>query len=1223
MQRPQTEVYTASHARSFVYMSLPSPITTLYSLVMAGSLTGLAYYLGDRFDAQPEGRGGYFWFVTVVGTMTVLSFLGMGWKGLRGRKKQRQAEEFEGALKETAGGWGEEDDAAEIQRLDDLRANFQKGIDTFREYGKDVYSMPWYVIVGEPGSGKTEAIRHSDLKFPDTLQDKLQGTGGTYSMHWWFTNHAVILDTAGAMLMNPEAGQRFEEFLKLLRVWRKECPVNGMLLTIPVDSLLMDDMATAEDKARTISEQLVLIQKSLDIRFPIYLMITKSDRLPGFREFCDATGQERFDRQMVGWSNPADLDQPFHAGFIDEALTQLNTRLRARSLALLSDPIPRNPGTRRLDEVDALYTFPDTVTSLAPRLKRYLEIIFQTGEWAKRPPFFRGLYFTSAMREGATLDEELAAALGMPLNQLPQGGVWTGQKSLFLRDLFMEKIFRERGLITRLADIGRSLRRRLVVLYTTVAVILLALLGGAFLVKRGIDRDLADDNSFWIAVNNEWDNGRFLAVIDRKESTKEGVPQWEWTGDEATQRNESTRLQVLEKVKKKTDDGISGGWVFRPLSAFREMEDGRRFAWRALFEGAVIKPVLDAAREKLAVTAAIQRQSGGQADERSARALAALVELEAVLSEKDQPAFEEEKFRAVFLPLLVWACPDQNVNPDKLVSLAKVTYGKDFPFPSRRWMSQSSYLAGLGSLPDDQAPIQSGLRLFLGSADAVSQDAEKVKSLTDQLFAHARDFKTTEDQLATMAKDDAGVGFNDVSSAITRLRLAAEALGKTEQERGGVSVRLPEAVFNEMREKIRGAAERARNSDTASPVMKKVVEELSGSGGPAETVGSNPEERALVDEFIAGGAAQKRLDIYNRQLLLSGSLPVPRPGKLEEIVKDLSARTAAPPAEGAAPPPAYEGPRKDIAAPVGAFLRKHADKFVLREVCAEYVKKALPILADSLHFPLAYSAKTLTPQEFRIACDRVMPLRTDRDYFLQEDAKFPDCPDKDALMQFFGKLENVFRVLDALYNAQDKSLQKLQLALGASTTARERQKTLEFNAGTPPIPGGLLPGGGTPGVQPSMREVEQPLDQDVTSVSLQAGTRAETLVDIFSGAPEKSAAAVPKTIVASDGMRLQIFGNIGMTRNQSYLIGGRPAESLGDWGILRWLWRGIVDGTDQTIRVQLAAANPPRPFTVTVIFPKPLPAVNEWPQRSSFVQDAAAAPQTQPQPRPANRLPSR
>jgi len=40
-----------------------------------------------------------------------------------------------------------------------------------------------------------------DLRFPETLQDMLQGTGGTYSMDWWFTNQAVLLDTAGA----PEA----------------------------------------------------------------------------------------------------------------------------------------------------------------------------------------------------------------------------------------------------------------------------------------------------------------------------------------------------------------------------------------------------------------------------------------------------------------------------------------------------------------------------------------------------------------------------------------------------------------------------------------------------------------------------------------------------------------------------------------------------------------------------------------------------------------------------------------------------------------------------------------------------------------------------------------------------------------------------------------------------------------------------------------------------------
>src|SRR5256886_11639741 len=86
--------------------------------------------------------------------------------------------------------------------LDKVRQKFQTGLQEFKSRGKDIYKLPWHVIIGESGSGKTEAIRHSGIDFPPGLQDELQGSGGTVNMDWWFTNRGIILDTAGSMLFN-------------------------------------------------------------------------------------------------------------------------------------------------------------------------------------------------------------------------------------------------------------------------------------------------------------------------------------------------------------------------------------------------------------------------------------------------------------------------------------------------------------------------------------------------------------------------------------------------------------------------------------------------------------------------------------------------------------------------------------------------------------------------------------------------------------------------------------------------------------------------------------------------------------------------------------------------------------------------------------------------------------------------------------------------------------
>ena len=67
--------------------------------------------------------------------------------------------------------------AAKRARLDAMRRTFGEGLTKFG--GADnIYKFPWYLIVGEPGSGKTEAIRHSNVGFPPGLQNEMQGVGG-------------------------------------------------------------------------------------------------------------------------------------------------------------------------------------------------------------------------------------------------------------------------------------------------------------------------------------------------------------------------------------------------------------------------------------------------------------------------------------------------------------------------------------------------------------------------------------------------------------------------------------------------------------------------------------------------------------------------------------------------------------------------------------------------------------------------------------------------------------------------------------------------------------------------------------------------------------------------------------------------------------------------------------------------------------------------------------
>ncbi|HEV2453788.1 MAG TPA: type VI secretion protein IcmF/TssM N-terminal domain-containing protein, partial [Verrucomicrobiae bacterium] len=223
-------------------------------------------------------------------------------------RKKKKSKDFEGAIEaQTAASPRAISDPNRRAALDKLRQKFQKGMQEFKSRGKDIYKLPWYVIIGEPGSGKTEAIRHSGIDFPPGMQDELQGSGGTVNMDWWFTNRSIILDTAGSMIFNEteaEESPEWLEFLRLLRKARPHSPINGLFLVLSVESLIKDSADKIAKKASRLFQRLETIKKTLDVRFPVYLLVTKCDLLTGFREFSDFVEDPILQHQMFGWSNP-------------------------------------------------------------------------------------------------------------------------------------------------------------------------------------------------------------------------------------------------------------------------------------------------------------------------------------------------------------------------------------------------------------------------------------------------------------------------------------------------------------------------------------------------------------------------------------------------------------------------------------------------------------------------------------------------------------------------------------------------------------------------------------------------------------------------------------------------------------------------------------------------------------------------------------------------------
>jgi hypothetical protein len=739
-------------------------------------------------------------------------------------------------------------DAAARGRLEDLRRNFAKGIEKFESAGKDFYGLPWYVIVGEPGSGKTEAIRHSQAGFPPGLQDEFQGVGGTINMNWWFTNYAVILDTAGRLIfeeVEPGATSEWREFLALLRKHRYNCPVNGLLLTIPVESLIQDSAEEMERKAGKIARQLEVIQRELDVRFPVFVLVTKSDLIHGFREYFESLDDPKAQQQMLGWSNPAPLDAPFRPELLEEQLRTIAQRLRRRRLGLLLDPIPVESGSRRADEVDGLYDYPQSLGALAPRLRRYLEIIFVAGEWTSRPLFLRGIYFTSSMREGSALDEELAQVMGLPVDRLPAGRAWEREHSYFLRDLFLDKVFREDGLVTRASNTDRLLLYRKLLLFGTGVLGLMFLLLFGIFGYRSLQESVIAQSGFWARGREGWRDKTWQPIVvpDPK-----GSALFQYRGDQPVGPGLTPgtradfhyeKLSIAdfhEALRELAGKPLQIPWIFGLFAhSGTDPDRGRQHAQRVLFEDGVIKPLLDATRKKMSEANPLL-PAHGKSDPRpadrvstlEAKALAALVRVEiAARRNFGQPA-EGSPGTTFLAPLLEYVA--DKPNEPRLVDIMNWTY-TDNPDGHDKW--PVSWASGGTTLADNTA-LRIGLdHLIAGARDRIQSRAANLQLLV-QLAGLARQYQATETELSTKAgiKDDPTTSDREVAIMFDKVNTVKIAMEEklAALRRAGVFEDGPETLVAGYQNLIAGNESRFGQIAAIQADIEKVLPNANANG---------------------------------------------------------------------------------------------------------------------------------------------------------------------------------------------------------------------------------------------------------------------------------------------------------------------------------------------------------------------------------------------------------
>ena len=411
--------------------------TTLITSIASMSLTASAG-AASAVKAAASGSSWMFWGGIILGSIglivILLPMLRGFWMRMRMSIQRRKAVKtarrdlfLRSRLAEVARG-GREGEEAEpdvlSRRLEELKQNFIEGTDQLSRTGADAHNRPWFMLVGAPGSGRSTLMESSDLDLLDT--DQPSASSQSARLRWWFHSNGTILDPAGEVL-RPEWGNRgaaeYRELLKWIRKNRSTPELRGIILAIEATTLLESD-AALQAEINHLRGMLLDTVNVLGLDLPVYVLITKCDEVEGMPSVMRALSGGGQSRQIVGWSTEVQTGDPFDRAELAAGMAALSHRMGyvGESLLARSDLRVGSTEPEYFLRASRLFSLPDRIKVLGQGITDLCNAVF--GEVASlHNCSLRGVYLTAA--EGVPED--------------PQGG----RVGRFIRDVFVEKIFRE------------------------------------------------------------------------------------------------------------------------------------------------------------------------------------------------------------------------------------------------------------------------------------------------------------------------------------------------------------------------------------------------------------------------------------------------------------------------------------------------------------------------------------------------------------------------------------------------------------------------------------------------------------------------------------------------------------------------------------------------------------------------------------------------------------
>lgn len=329
------------------------------------------------------------------------------------------------------------------------------------------YELPWYLVVGREKEGKTSLLESSGLDFPlnvDYQQRSVMEAGSTQSFQWYFAEHAIFVDMPGKFI-SQEAGSVdqgvWKAFLQLFKKKRWKRPINGVVLTLSVETLMGKNEVELEQYAKGLRDRFDELSSAFTSSIPIYLFVTKTDKIPGFNEYFSTLNDTEKD-EILGMT--FDENKNIDSSVVQPEFETLIKRLDDSIL----DRIHQEWDSASRSKI---LFFCDELSLVFEKLKMFIDMGFAQTRY-RAPLMLRGIYFSSIMSDA------LPSYTHNTSGTLPQ---MLSNKGLFIRKVLSDVIFRESHII-KMDSTTLSKQKIRQYIGVIVAVVLVALISIAWLV---------------------------------------------------------------------------------------------------------------------------------------------------------------------------------------------------------------------------------------------------------------------------------------------------------------------------------------------------------------------------------------------------------------------------------------------------------------------------------------------------------------------------------------------------------------------------------------------------------------------------------------------------------------------------------------------------------------------------------------------------------------------